>query len=137
MIELVYHSLANRDLTPEDISDILKQAHDFNSKNNITGCLLYHNNEFLQILEGESEVVQTLFASIEKDKRHSSVNVLVKDEKNERMFPGWSMAFNGFDSSETTRVLFRENIVAFSQFHDNPTRAVDLFFHMAKLIVNS
>jgi len=137
MIELIYHSEANHDLTPEDISNILKNARDFNSENNITGCLLYHNNEFLQILEGEKEIVQELFDSIEMDKRHSSVNLLVKEKKNERMFPSWSMAFNEFDSSETTKILFWENIVAFSQFNDNSTHAIDLFFYMAKLIVNN
>jgi hypothetical protein len=137
MIELIYHSEANHNLTPEDISNILKTARDFNFENNITGCLLYHNNEFLQIIEGEREIVQELFASIEKDKRHSSVSLLAKDGKNERMFSGWSMAFDEFNSPEAEKILFRKNIMAFSQLIDKPTHAIDLFLNMAEQIVNN
>ena len=64
MYEIVYCSTASRDLTSEDIADILKTAHEFNAKNNITGCLLYHNHEFLQILEDEKERIQDLYSLI-------------------------------------------------------------------------
>ncbi len=81
MFELIYCSIAKPDLKSKDIQDILQTAIDFNSKNNITGCLLFHNNEFLQILEGEKSVIQELFASIERDERHSQVILLDQYEK--------------------------------------------------------
>ena len=86
MIELVYYSEASPNLTSEDISDILETARDFNSKNSITGCLLYHNSEFLQVLEGKKKIVLDLFTSIKKDKRHSSVTLIATDNINEKSF---------------------------------------------------
>ena len=136
MIELVYFSQADDNLSSEDISKILKRARHFNAKNNITGCLLYHNKEFLQILEGEKKTVLDLFALIKKDKRHSNVLVLGEDKKNERMFSDWHMAFHKFDSHLEEENVFRRNIVAFSEMVDKPTHVIDLFWNMARHMTN-
>lgn len=132
MIELVYYSLASENLSSEDVSAMLKNSRKFNSKNNITGCLLYHNSEFLQILEGEKKVVLDLFDVIKKDKRHSNVFVLGEDKKSERMFSDWHMAFHKFDNRSEDEKYFRDNIVAFSELTAKPTHVIDLFWTMAK-----
>ena len=137
MIELVYYSQANNDLTAVDISNILKTARDFNSENQITGCLLYNNNEFLQILEGEKKVVMELFESIKKDKRHSNVMLLALDYKNDKMFDEWSMAFQEIDGTEQDKKIFSDNIAAFSEITDKPTQVIDLFWALAKHIANN
>jgi hypothetical protein len=69
MYELMYHSEAMPELALQDIKAILTSARLYNSKNNITGCLLYHNHEFIQVLEGEQSKVKELFRHIEKDTR--------------------------------------------------------------------
>jgi hypothetical protein len=132
MIELVYYSLASENLSSEDVSAMLKNSRKFNSKNNITGCLLYHNSEFLQILEGEKKVVLDLFDVIKKDKRHSNVFVLGEDKKSERIFSDWHMAFHKFDNRSEDEKYFRDNIVAFSELTAKPTHVIDLFWTMAK-----
>jgi hypothetical protein len=137
MFELVYCSIAKPDLNPEDIQDILQKARDFNSKNKITGCLLFHNNEFLQILEGEKSVVQKLYESIKRDVRHSHV-ILLEEEENEnmkRLFPQWSMAFHELHASEFVKNDFVKNFSTFSDLTKKPTNASDLFWTMAKLIL--
>ncbi|MFT6501168.1 MAG: hypothetical protein ACJASQ_001280 [Crocinitomicaceae bacterium] len=134
MIELVYYSEANINLTSEDLSGILKTARDFNSKNNISGCLLYHNNEFLQILEGEKEIVLELFALIKTDKRHSNIVLISTDSINEKMFSDWSMAYHEFNPNKQEEKLFRDNVVAFSDIASKPTQANELFWTMAKHI---
>lgn len=137
MFQLVYNSEANLDLTSEDISDILNTSRDFNSRNSITGCLLYYNDEFLQILEGEKEVVQNLFSSIRRDRRHSNVMLLVEDDKNERMFSDWSMAYQEFENHDSEKNFFLKNIAAFSMISDKPNYVIDLFWIMAKHIANN
>ena len=119
-------------MSSEDVSKILKNSRQFNSENNITGCLLYYNNEFLQILEGEKKNVLDLFAVIKKDKRHSNVLVLGEDKKDKRIFSDWHMAFHKFDSHAEEENYFRSNIVAFSEMADKPTHVIDLFWTMAK-----
>lgn len=135
MFELVYNSIANPNLTAEDITNILNTSRDFNSKNSVTGCLLYHNNQFLQILEGDKKVVQDLYISIKRDKRHSNVNLLAEGGKKERMFSGWSMAFQELNSDAGAENSFQSNIIVFSELTDRPTQAVDLFWTIAKNIV--
>ncbi len=134
MIDIVYYSKANPDITSQDISDILNTARKFNSKNNVTGCLLYHNEQFLQILEGKEEVVHQLLEAIKKDKRHSNVMVMAEDYKDERLFPEWSMAFHEFYSAETEEKINLKNIPSFELIVQKPTNAIGLFSTMAELM---
>jgi hypothetical protein len=135
MIQLVYYSISNIELTPEAMSDILVPARKYNSKNNITGCLLFHNKIFLQLLEGDKEVVQNLYQSIKKDTRHSNITLLVEEEMKEKMFPGWSMAFHDLNNNPSNINQFIKNIDFFADNTDKQTEAIDLFWRMAKQIV--
>ena len=96
--QLTYRSIAVPTLGRKDINDILEFARDFNSKNNITGCLVYSHGYFVQILEGEAEKILTLMKSIELDTRHTFVDILSEGEVAKRMFTGWDMAY--LDPSE-------------------------------------
>ena len=58
--ELTYCSLAKPSITADEILAILESAGRNNKKNKITGCLLYYNHEFLQILEGEEKMVKAV-----------------------------------------------------------------------------
>jgi len=61
MFQLVYCSEAIENIEQNDIDAILETALGFNAENNITGCLLFHNGEFIQLLEGEKDIVLELF----------------------------------------------------------------------------
>jgi hypothetical protein len=135
MYELVYSSKAIKSLKEDDVSSILETSRDFNSKNNITGCLVFHNDEFIQILEGEEEQINELFANIEKDKRHKNVFLIYKAEKNERMFKNWSMAYYKLDKNDMDNIqrkLFIENFIAYSEITNSSTNAVKLFWYISK-----
>ena len=70
---LFYCSLAKEDISKEDILDILKCSRRNNEKNKITGILVYwkKTNQFLQLLEGEENVILNLYDKICIDNRHS------------------------------------------------------------------
>jgi hypothetical protein len=136
MIELVYYSVAIPELTPLDISNILNTSRNYNSKNNITGCLLYHNKEFLQILEGEEQTILDLMTKIENDKRHTIITSLVQKNIKERMFSDWSMAFHEFGANKVEKKLFRNNMISFAEITKRPNEVIDLFLTMAKDIVS-
>lgn len=131
MFELIYHSISNPSLKAEDISNILQTSRKFNSINNVTGCLLYRGSEFLQILEGDKKVIKDLYASIQRDERHSNVYVIIENEKNERSFGDWSMAFHEFNGDFTDKTL------SFSNYIHKQTIATDLFWEMARQIVSN
>lgn len=138
MYELIYRSQAKQELTTNDISDILEIARKFNSKNQITGCLLYYNNEFIQILEGEKEILHKLFTNIQKDTRHNNVILLAEAEKQDRIFPNWSMAYHEIgtnDNININKLLFVNNFITLSELIAKPTRATKLFWYMAKQLL--
>ena len=91
--QLTYHSIARPDLNEQDIRDIMEVSMKNNAELNITGCLIYHNNFFLQILEGEKEVVLELFDRIKLDDRNDQVTLLSTDDSKSRIFKEWAMAY--------------------------------------------
>ena len=139
MYELIYYSIASLSLNGNDISNILEVSQENNSKNNITGCLLYHNDAFLQILEGESEVIESLYLKIERDKRHYSVRRVYSDNKEKRAFTNWSMAFFDLDKDNAVdkgKLILRENFVAISNQIEQSTVASQLFWHISNQLIN-
>ncbi len=138
MYELIYRSVANKDVTATDINNILKTAREFNAKNGITGCLLFHKNEFIQILEGQEETIKTLYEKIESDQRHFAVLLLAESEKEKRIFGDWSMAFHQLgenDSINIDKLLFVNNFITLSELVEKPTQASKLFWYMAKQLL--
>ncbi|NNE01966.1 MAG: BLUF domain-containing protein [Eudoraea sp.] len=91
--QLTYRSKAIEDITPNSIYEIVKVANEFNPTVGITGCLVFDNGYFIQILEGEKEVVEELYFKIKQDKRHSFASVLSKDFTAKRFFDKWDMAY--------------------------------------------
>lgn len=72
---------------------ILEISRAKNPRLSITGALLFHDERWLQVLEGGREKVEALFATIRSDNRHDNVvhqGTLAIDE---RQFASWSMAF--------------------------------------------
>ncbi len=93
VISLVYASIATRDLHAGELIELLDAARSWNAAAGVTGLLVLADGSFLQVLEGSAEAVDTLFAEISRDERHTEVRVLSRTEVTEREFDGWSMGF--------------------------------------------
>lgn len=93
MIHLVYVSSASNLLKDEELLALLEKAREKNQRLGVTGMLLYKGGNFLQVLEGEEEVVMPLYEEISQDPRHHQVILVGKRQVTERMFPEWQMAF--------------------------------------------
>jgi hypothetical protein len=138
MYELIYRSIAASNITNVDVKNILNTSRKFNSENNITGCLLFHNKEFIQILEGDEVKVKELYARIEQDKRHSNVSLVLEGIKESRMFSGWSMAYHELENTDIddiNKLLFENNIKTFAELTEDRSEAVKLFWYMAKQLM--
>lgn len=127
-------------IVSHDISAILNTSRAFNKNNDITGCLLYHEGEFIQLLEGEKKTVQDLYSNIVKDKRHKHVKLVVEETVAGRAFENWNMAFHDLSAAPASPIiksLFVENVMAFSGLVAKPTDATKLFWYMARQILDS
>lgn len=93
MFELAYTSRASEMMTKMQLEDLLNQAVHFNKMHNITGLLLYNDGIFFQVLEGEEQTVNALYASIKQDFRHYDVRQIYAQPLSKRNFANWSMRF--------------------------------------------
>lgn len=93
MIRLLYISCANQSMNDDELLELLEDCRKNNAKNGITGMLIYCHETFVQVLEGEQQVVEDVYRIIKNDRRHSGVTILEKKKIEERKFPEWSMGF--------------------------------------------
>jgi AraC-like DNA-binding protein len=92
LFEVSYRSIANPNLSNQDIQNILEISRKENARLNITGSLIYHQNVFFQLIEGPKRNVLKVYEKIKKDDRHSQVETMWQGAKPERNFSFWSMA---------------------------------------------
>lgn len=135
MYELLYCSSARQDLTTDDIVEILYTSRKWNTDNDITGCLLYYDKQFIQILEGDEKSVKALFFNIRKDIRHENITLLKENEKKKRFFSGWSLAFKELslsDMENIDKVLSVNNFITYNALDFELTKAMKIFCDLAK-----
>ena len=91
--EPVYQSRANNEMSTGDLEELLRVARRNNQAADLTGLLLYHEGDFLQVLEGPADKIDEVFGVIRNDPRHHRVNVIVDRTVSARSFADWEMAF--------------------------------------------
>ena len=112
LIELIYYSFPLRTFREADIHRMLSLIRPKNQAMDVTGMLLYANQQFLQVLEGRRQDVNHIFQSISHDARHHDVNLVSVRNIQQRNFDNWDMAFSGGD--DITRLDAQENKADFS-----------------------
>jgi hypothetical protein len=93
IFQITYSSVAKPELTISDIEEIMAEAVNNNAANDITGCLIFNQGYFLQILEGNKQNVMNLLDKIRLDDRHDHVIILSEGQTNSRTFKEWAMAY--------------------------------------------
>lgn len=140
MYNLIYRSKATSILNQNQIQDMLIKARSFNQSNEITGCLLFYHEEFLQYLEGEECVVKQLFEKIKVDDRHFNVSVLSEGNIYNREFKDWQMAYQDF-LKPNHQLLYLEILVNsyFENGHSGikPNPTTKSFWYATKQLLTS
>ena len=95
LYELVYNSVAvPLDLPDIALEHILAGARRQNREAGVTGLLLFHGGDFVQLLEGTREAVGHIYHDIiVHDRRHRAVNLCWQQAVETRSFTGWSMGY--------------------------------------------
>jgi hypothetical protein len=93
MIRITYVSRESSDLTSDELLALLSQCHRNNPGRGLTGMLLHGNGTFLQVLEGEDRVVDSLMTVIASDPRHTDVQIVRRESVVTRQYADWSMGF--------------------------------------------
>jgi len=123
VFQLIYSSSATQDFWPDDLFALVEKSRSKNAPRGLTGMLLFHEGQFLQLLEGPEPAVRDCFAMVQRDPRHESVKVLMTGMCEERDFPEWTMGFeppawstileNGLDAAPGNRSATKELLLSF------------------------
>lgn len=93
MHHIIYLSQATVPFEESHLEQLLLRARAFNAQHAVTGILLYGNEQFLQVLEGEEATVRMLYTHICQDPRHRDVTTYDDKPVARRSFADWCMAF--------------------------------------------
>jgi hypothetical protein len=105
LVSLIYASRSAECFHEHEIPDLLQQIRIANAKQEITGMLLYISGAFLQVLEGQPEMVDAVFSRILKDDRHTQLTLIARESIPERAFEGWTMMHKTLDPIEAGELI--------------------------------
>lgn len=105
---LIYMSRATKPMSDTELDELLSVAVKNNKSLNVSGMLLYLNEEnslyphgrFIQVLEGDENVIKGLYKKISGDDRHFNIVELFSFPLRQRNFPDWSMGFKRLEGDE-------------------------------------
>lgn len=97
---IVYHSNASVKMKDSEIFKIVAKAQKNNKKAGITGLLLFIDDCFIQLLEGEEKSVKALYNKIMHDERHERPKVILQGNIAKRDFESWNMGLKIFTSQD-------------------------------------
>ena len=97
IFSLIYVSTPSEPGQNHLLEEILISSRAYNSTHGITGLLIYTGKRFIQLLEGDRKVVNTLYQHILNDRRHHSPIQIFESEGTGRTFAEWDMAYKTVD----------------------------------------
>jgi hypothetical protein len=134
--QVIYYSTASKYYKSEELYEIVETSSKNNKLSNITGMLLYYNETFLQVLEGECDDVYETFNKIKNDSRHYGIFQIVDEELGQRNFPEWFMGFRVLNSHEfpkhSSHVQLNINGFDFEMLGAKPSLAIDLLLSFSR-----
>jgi hypothetical protein len=101
LFQIVYVSCSVGKLTEMDLDNLLEEIREKNIRKGVTGLLLYNDELFIQIIEGERTVIEELYAVLAKDARHNNIVKILEEPVECRSFPNWSMGYKKLNKNES------------------------------------
>jgi hypothetical protein len=95
-------------LSQDELLTLLNTFQQNNEKHGITGLLLYHTGNVIQLFEGPPQKTKQLLENLKNDNRHSRFSLLLHDRILTRNFPDWHMGFITKNSEQYNTCLFNK-----------------------------
>jgi len=113
LYSVTYVSSANAEFNEIALQELLQKARHNNARDGLTGMLLFKGGNFMQVLEGEEQIVRNRFRIIANDPRHKGALALLQGPIPARSFTDWSMGFQHLSTADAS-------IPGYSQFLNTP-----------------
>jgi hypothetical protein len=101
---ITYFSSAVPTTTEQVVVDIVDFSREKNARLGITGVLLYINGHIVQVLEGEQQVIEDLYKTIQADPRHKDVRTVIDRPITQRLFSHWYMGYETLTTQQYEEV---------------------------------
>jgi hypothetical protein len=119
----------NGAMIPTGFAQIVRIAQRNNAASKITGVLSYRRGYYFQVLEGDDNAVDALFAKIKLDQRHGQVNVILNAPISKRYFPQWDMKLlESVNKDRHFQALVSEKAEQFSALSNEQRTLLGLFY---------
>jgi len=130
-MSLIHCIYASRALTAPDDTEVealLDHARRKNAALGITGMLLQIEDSFFQVLEGDADVVDSVYRVIAQDERHDRVTQIIREPIAQRSFGEWSMGFQALQRADARQLVGTNDFFGSAQCLEriNPGRAKKL-----------
>lgn len=99
-----YVSRFSEELSAAGLTELEAQCVRNNRTRGLTGVLMAAGGLFFQLLEGEPEAVDAVFAAIVRDPRHRDLLLLSEETAEHRLFPDWAMKAVPIDAARIDRL---------------------------------
>ena len=116
MYQFMYWSRATAPMDEPELLDLLHVSQTNNNRNRITGLLVYFNQSFWQVFEGQKEDAVRLMEAIKADTRHYAVTIIHQGEIREREFGDWSMGLEIVGAEDIRKIDGFQNIQTVDDF---------------------
>lgn len=83
------------------ISDIIKSSRENNSRDDLTGVLVFDGERFFQYAEGEQSKLLDLLKRLKNDARHIEMSILfLNPHTSTRLYKSWHLAYSYMDDTD-------------------------------------
>lgn len=106
-LTISYISSVSEKLTNEDIETLFIDTKEFNNVNDIRGILLYSDQTFFQIIEGQYDVIKSLFDKIQQDYRHYNILKILETKSTERRYSRFNSKYITYNKEEANIELIK------------------------------
>lgn len=137
VFQLFYKSTSAHWLTQQDLDDIVLTSIERNLKINVTGCLVFFNKEFYQILEGKKADVLALYNDIKEDTRHYHITLLNQERTKYRIFLDWNMALHLIGEERNSEYIveeFRKKILILNSLNYSSDTSIEFWYDVKNII---
>ena len=125
--QIIYTSQASEQFNKRSLLDLLHTSRGYNTIDNISGVLMHRDGYFLQIIEGEQDVIEDLFQRLNNDTRHKNIKMILDRSVESRLFSNWAMGCADFYEPELSMLPgIRTDL-------SNPEVIEDLIIHLPEI----
>lgn len=93
LYKIMYISSATQDMSANELETMMVKCRQKNAFFDITGFMVYHEGNIIQLLEGNHTSVEYIYNTIKLDKRHQDIIELCAASVAKRAFADWQMGF--------------------------------------------